>query len=67
MVKDTVTASYLGQITSKKIKKRQGASERMIEHYLANRAGWSKEPKPEKSNNKGLILKMLEDMNDENE
>ncbi len=62
MVDDTVYASYLGEIFTDKIKKHVPANGNMVKYWMANKAGWSTEPKPLKSNNKGLIIKMLDDM-----
>lgn len=69
MVDDTAVASYLGDISTKKIKKSVPASFPAVKHYLANTLGWGSEPRKETANNKGAILQMLDKManNDEGE
>lgn len=60
---DMVHASYMGEITTKKIDKHIDPSITAVKHFLANTLGWSTEPRPANTNNKGAIMRMLDDMN----
>ncbi len=62
-VDDTAVASYLGDIYTQRIKKTVLANPNMVRYWLANNLGWGSEPRPEKSNNKGALIAMLDKLN----
>ena len=56
-------ASYLGEITKEHYKEVLEPNLGAIKYLIANKLGWQSEPRPEASNNKGAILKMLDAIN----
>lgn len=59
---DMIHASYRGKITTMNVKKKFNPSLNAIKYIFANKLGWSSEPTGKKSNNKGAILKMLDEL-----
>jgi len=60
---DTHFASYMGEIVSQRTTRHFNPNLGAIKYMFANKLGWATEPKPEQSNNKGAILKMLDEIN----
>lgn len=60
---DFIHASYMGEITKEKIKRQFNPNLGAIKYLTANTLGWSSEPRPDRQNNKGAILRMLDDIN----
>jgi len=61
-VDDTAVASYLGEITTKSVKKFVPASVTAQKYWLTNAERWSHNPEPDKSNNRGSILGTLDNL-----
>jgi hypothetical protein len=59
---DTHFASYQGNITSVPIKKHFNPDVTALKYMFANKLGWATEPRPERTDNRGVILKMLDDI-----
>lgn len=60
---DIVHASYMGEITTKNVMKKFNPSLRAIKYMFANKLSWATEPTGKKTNNKGAILQMLDELN----
>ena len=58
-----IHASYMGEIETKDIEKHYNPDLGAIRYLMANKLGWTSEPRPESTNNKGAILRMLDDIN----
>jgi hypothetical protein len=61
-VKDTHFASYQGDIYSREYNKRFRPHLGAIKYILANTIGWQSETKPQAPNNKGAILRMMDEI-----
>lgn len=62
VIEDEHVSNYLGEITKTKYKKAIPANVTAMKYWLTNTIGWGSEPKSEKSNNKGTIIRMLDNM-----
>lgn len=61
-VKDTHFASHQGEIYSREYDKRFRPHLGAIKYLLSNTIGWQSESKPKALNNKGAILRMMDDI-----
>ena len=61
MIDDTAVASYLGEITTAPYKRAIPGNVGAIKYWMANAHNWTNEGKPERQNNKGLILRSLDE------
>lgn len=61
-IPETYIGHYQGDIVTKKIRRNFRPHLNAIKYLFANTVGWSSEPRPQASNNKGAILKMLDEM-----
>jgi len=65
-VNDHYHASYLGKISTEKVKKFIPANLGAIKYIAANTINWSENPRPEQQHNKGTILKALDESMEDN-